>query len=299
MDENCELEGSIELRLEGEAARDGISMTAFEGFIEEFVKALRAFDRVRQGQQPVRSGQPGKRGEAVSSLKIVSLTRGSAVLLLEPYADEVDSDATLAHVETLAMANVRGLLDALDAKEELGSEVVDALGAARRKLGPQGVVNIAAAREGKRHSVRLDTEKIAELSAPSVSAIAREMTVSGRLHMIDTEPPIKIGIRGGDGIDWRCRFPEALGPRVHDLLDRNVWARGQGKLTGALTGNLEIEELHQVGELSQTSFFTFEHPTLSALQEAQGVYSPQGPTPDLPELREDELDAYLEALGAE
>ena len=86
---------------------------------------------------------------------------------------------------------------------------------------------------------------------------------------------------------------------MHDLLDRNVWARGQGKLTGALTGNLEIEELHQVGELSQTSFFTFEHPTLSALQEAQGVYSPQGPTPDLPELREDELDAYLEALGAE
>ncbi|MGD0272912.1 MAG: hypothetical protein ABSB96_04185 [Gaiellaceae bacterium] len=191
------------------------------------------------------------------------------------------------------------MLNALDAEEELGREVVDALGAARRKLGSQGVIDITAALRGKKQSVRLDDNKIARLSAPQPRTAAGEVTVSGRLHMIDTEPPIKVAIRGGDGIDWRCKFPEALEAKVRDLLDRNVWARGQGKRTGALTGALEIDEVHPVDEFSQTSFFVFEHPALSALREAQGIFSPQGQAPDIPDLGEEELDAYLEALGAE
>ncbi len=289
------------LELEGSNAVRGLPLQSLENFAEQLMKGLRAFDRVRRLEPAVKLGQPGRRGAAVTALRVVELRPGSAVLTLEGITDAVDGEELFPGAGTLAIENFRALLDAIERAEPVDGEVVDALASARSALGSGGRIGVVDAGGRRKRRVVIDENMITSLEARTETDGPRQMTVSGRLHLIDVEPPPKVAIRAPDGTDWICRYPPELERRVKALLDNNAWARGMGALTGARTGQLELDEIQPIAEFDETPLFAYEHPSVEDLMAEQGVAGPQGRGALAPpsDVTTEELERYIEAISDE
>lgn len=293
-------EDRVVLTLTGAEAEYGLALSNFGAFVDQFRRALREFDRTRRAERTRRGGHPTSREDLVTAFRIVGFAPGSAIIELEPIrpapADEIQEalDAELLPIETL-----RALMDSLEREEPVDAAVADAVAAARRTLGEDGVISIAVSSHSSPTAPRrvtIDRDVIADLNRRVRLYTERPTRISGRLHAIDLEPE-RVQIRASDGIDWICSYPSELEDTVKSLVDETVWARGVGRKQSASRGTLNLQEIHHVGKFTQTELFTFERIPLSDLIEKQGILHPQGRVSVLPDdASDEELDAFLDVL---
>ena len=288
----------ITLRLEGARAVRGISLSDFESFLESFITALRDFDRDRRGEPTRKSGHPEARAEAVAAFRLVGFRPGSAVAELEPQLpSEVEGSERFLDSELLQVANLRALIASVEREEALPESVTDCLERAIRSAGEDGSLSIRLGREqGGAAAVRIDRGRIARLRAVSAAPEpSRVASVSGRLHRVDFEPD-RLAIRASDGVDWDCSFPAALEDQVAALVNRLVWASGEGVLRSPRRGSMTLEAIRAVEQGTQTPLFTAEPVPDAQLGIEQGVLAPQGLDALAPEQWSEADDAYLRAL---
>lgn len=269
-------EHQVKLTLTGGRAERGIPLADFESFIGAFIGALRDYDRARRGEATRKTGHPERRAEAVSAFRLVRVDTGSAIATLEPeQLDEAEDALDLGDLP-LALTNLASLVSDVAQERDVPEDVVDALERARRACGEHGAFEVdlprGVAPDGP---VLLDRERIARLARPPASGPSEVESVSGRLHAVNLEPD-RMAIRSGDGVEWACRYEEALEPKVRSLLGEVVWARGEGRLTGPLHGSMRVETIEPAVHGRQTELFTPERVPLDVLLERQGIDSPQG-----------------------
>lgn len=291
----------IELRLTGEEAQRGLALANVATFLESVRRALRDFDRSRQGQKTQRGGHPTTREELVTALRLVDFRPGSAIMELEPIPMEDGDAAELApEAEPLPVKNLLALMTAVQSSDEvLDPAVTESIETARRTLGPSGKIEIKvnARRRARRQSrvvISAATVEALELRAQRRSEM--HMRIVGRLHMLDDEPR-KVGIRASDGVDWISTYPPELEEQVLELVRKRVVVRGLGAKTTSNRGRLEIEGIESVESFEQSELFTLDRVPIAELMERQGI----GPGAGIPTLLGDdaddaELDAFLDAL---
>jgi hypothetical protein len=289
----------IVLELTGSEAVHGLALSNFAAFIDDFRRALRDFDRQRRAEPTGRGGHPTTREDLVTAFRLVSFKAGSAIVELEPIAPPVeDADqAAIEGAELLPLETLRAFMETIEREEPLDPAVTQSVAGARRALGPDGKIGIAVGnRTGPKRRIVIDEERVELLERRARRFAPRRMRISGRLHMIDVEPD-RVAIRAADGIDWVCRYPEAMEMKVKALVDANVWAQGFGQLASASRGNLTLDRLEPAAEFEQTPLFTFERIPLEDLLEEQGIRSPQGALSIVPpDVSDEELDAFLDAV---
>jgi hypothetical protein len=287
----------IRLELSGSEAVRGLPLFNLETFIDQMLRGLRAFDRVSRLEPARKAGHPEKRAELVTAFRLIGFRTGSAILELEPDVDVSAEPEIVPDASTLAVDNFRALLDAIESTEPVDPDVADALAGARRALGHDGRIEIVHAKGRRKRRVTVDGQKIENLRARARRQPSRPQRISGRLHLIDVDPPLKVAIRTPDGTDWTCRYSVELEPKVRALLGQTVTARGVGSLTGAKRGTLDLEEIEAVARFEQTELFTFERVPLEDLMNEQGTGESRGAVSVVPEdLDEEELERFLEAI---
>lgn len=287
----------ITLRLEGSRAERGVTLSDFESFIDNFLSALRDFDRGRRGEPPRKSGHPERRAEAVTAFRLVRFEPGSGIATIEPEAlipaadDRLPLDDVPISAETLC-----ALVDELDAGATMSPPVTGALEKACRSLGSEGSIAIEFPPQLRASPARIDIRTIAQAASIDQIEPAEVRSVSGRLHLLDVEPD-KLAIRTSTGVDWTCRYPEELESTVKGLVGQIVWATGTGRLTSPLRGTMTIEHVETVQQGEQSPLFTTTPTADADLLVAQGISGPQGLASLAdPEWNDDNDDAYLEAL---
>jgi hypothetical protein len=85
-------EDQITLTLEGDRAREGVSLAAFDSFVGHFLLALRYYYRSSRTSVVRRSGRPLADEELATNFRLVAFRKGSGVAVLEP-ALPPDADA--------------------------------------------------------------------------------------------------------------------------------------------------------------------------------------------------------------
>lgn len=286
----------ITLTIEGARAERGVSLFDFESFIDNFLAALRDYDRSRRGEPTGKAGQPDKRAKAVTAFRLVRFRTGSGVATIEPDRGEADQDQLPFPDVPLALTTFQALRDDLAAERNLPEPVVEALGKACRSVGSNGrfTIELADASEPRLvvDSALLDRVGDGDHERP-YEEIQR---VSGRLHRLDIEPD-RLGIRTANGAEWSCQYPEELEQRVISLVDHIVWVEGSGKLASPLRGSMTIERIEPVDEADQTALFTLAPVSEDELLARQGITAPQGiDALSDPDWNDDVDDAYLAAL---
>src|SRR5207244_1481407 len=103
-----------------------------------------------------------------------------------------------ANTETLAVQNLRSLLDAIEGAEPIEPDVTEALAAARRALGPGGRIGVVLRGRAPKRRVEIDAARITELAARKSRAVQAATHITGRLHMVDVDP-LRVGIRSPSG----------------------------------------------------------------------------------------------------
>jgi hypothetical protein len=288
----------ITLTLRGTRARHGVSLSDFETFIQNFVSALRDFDRDRQGVPTRKSGHPEARATAVTAFRLISFREGkSGVATIEPEAlSEDENTERLAETEPLQIANLKALLTRIDHEESLPSPVADALGKAVKSVGDDGALEIQIPTDGEPIAVTVDAARLARIrAAPGPEMVDLVTFVSGRLHEVDFEPG-RLAIRASDGVDWVCSYPKQLEHRVEGLVNRLVGARGAGERQSARKGKMDLSAIEEIETVDQTSLFSGEFVPVEALEIDQRISEPQGlDVMAVPEWTEAD-DAYLAAL---
>lgn len=288
----------IVFRLTGAEAQHGLAFANLAAFLEYFRSALRDFDRQRRAEKTKRGGHPTTREDLVTGFRLVTFKPGSAVMEVEPIAQEDEQDR-VADTEKLAVENLRAFIDTIESPDEiLDPAVTDAVEMARRQLGEDGKIEITVGpkRRPVRHTI-IDRERVAALEQRVKRVQVKDMRISGRLHMIDVEPE-KVGIRAADGVDWVCSYPSNLEEAVSALVRQRVWARGLGVQLTANRGRLSLTEIHPIERHEQTPLFTFERVPMAELLSRQGITSPQGLPSLLGDIAVDdeEADAFLDAI---
>ena len=285
----------ITLRLEGSRAELGVSLSDFESFIDSFLGALRDFDRDRREAPTRKSGRPERRAEAVTAFRLVRFEPGSGIATIEPELVSIHEQEQLPLEEIpLSLENLLAMADEIDAGAVLPEPVTDALAKACRAFGADG--SIAIHLPGRPRPTVIDMARLGH-GAPIGSEPEREVrSVSGRLHLLDVEPD-KLAIRTSSGVDWTCRYPERLEPKVKQLVDKLVWVEGPGRRVSSLRGTMTIERIDVVEQGDQSMLFTLERVPDSELVDQQGIEQPQGlhSIAD-PEWDDERDDAYLAAL---
>jgi len=267
----------IVLKLHGAKAKRGVELDGLEGFIESFRRALREFERslsAREGELG-RSGQPGTRSRAATGFRLVGFEIGSGKATLEPL--EANSDESQLLTEDPASSrNLRMLLESARDGAPLAPQVIQSLDGARKALGEDGRFG-ARFSDQKHVQFYVDSEAIRKLeSAGRPETEAREMTVSGRLHLIEVEEPGRVEIRAVDGVNWACVYDPSLKPAVLRLVESLVRVRGVGRRTAYNRGSLELLEIEPLPKFEQTPLFTREAIPTSELERQQGITRPQG-----------------------
>jgi hypothetical protein len=292
---------SITLRLEGERAQRGISLSDFETFIDSFISALRDFDRDRRGEPTRKSGHPEARAEAVAAFRLVGFREGSAVATIEPEKPALDDEISpIVDAEPIQVSTLRSLISTIEHEAALPESVTEALEKAIRSAGEDGSLTVEFdPREevkGPVPVVRIDADRIKRIraahQAPEPQVVS---SVSGRLHQVDFEPD-KLAIRASDGVDWSCSFPEELEKQVELLVNRLVWASGEGKLQGPRRGTMALVAIRAVEQGTQTRLFSGDPISDTELAAAQGITAPQGLNALGVEDWSDADEAYLTAL---
>jgi hypothetical protein len=289
-------DSQITLTIEGARAARGVSLSDFEAFIDNFLAALRDYDRSRRGEPTRRSGKPDKRDEAVTAFRLVRFRSGSGVATIEPDRAEADQHQLSFHDVPLALTTLHDLRDDLAAERSVPEPVVDALGKACPSVGPDGRFTIELADVPEPRLV-VDSDLLDRVGGGDRERPDEEIRrVSGRLHRLDIEPD-RLGIRTANGAEWSCQYPEELEQRVISLVDHIVWVEGSGKLASPLRGSMSIERIEPVDEADQTALFTPAPVSEDELLARQGITAPQGiDALSDPEWDDDADDAYLAAL---
>jgi len=289
-------DNQITLTIQGARAERGVSLSDLESFIDNFLAALRDYDRAGRGEPTRKSGHPDKRAEVVTAFRLVRFQTGSGIATIEPDRATVNDDQLPVGDVPLSLATLRDLVSDLGSEKSVPDPVVEALGKACRSVGHDGTFAIdMGGTAGSRLVVDSDLlDRIAR--ARSNPADEEVRSVSGRLHLLDLEPD-RLGIRTANGAEWSCRYPAELEERAKSLLDRIVWVEGSGKLTSLLRGSMTIERIESVDEVDQSPLFTVEPVDENELLARQGITVPQGLDAFADPEWEDETDeAYLAAL---
>ena len=152
----------IILKLTGSEAHHGLPWANLASFVDDIRRALREYDRQRQGAVPARGGHPSGREDQVTSFRLVSFKPGSAIMELEPIPPKSIGDdeahPVIAEAEQLAVENLRSFVDSLESPDSaLDSVVTDAIDEARRRLGEDGKMESASA-DRKAAGVRLSMQ---------------------------------------------------------------------------------------------------------------------------------------------
>lgn len=285
----------ITLTIKGARAERGVSLSDLESFIDNFLAALRDYDRASRGEPTRKSGHPDRRAEAVTAFRLVAFQTGSGVVTIEPELVGADDDQLPMDDVPLSLATLRALADDLAAERSVPEPVLDALTKACRSVGADGSVAIEI---GAAVAAPIVVDiGLLDRVALARNAVADEevRSVSGRLHLLDLEPD-RLGIRTASGVEWSCKYPEALEEHVKSLLDRIVWVEGSGRLTSPLRGSMAIERIEPV-DVEQSSLFTSTPIDEDELLARQGISEPQGLAALSYADWDDETDdAYLEAL---
>jgi hypothetical protein len=292
----------ITLHLEGSETDHGLPLSNLANFSNHLRRALRDFDRQRQGARTARGGHPTTREDLVTGFRLVEFRpTGSATMELEAIvpAGRHDSQLAMPESEQLAVENFRAFIDTIEGDEILDPAVTEAIESARTQLGSDGRIEVWVGNPAapRRHTV-IDADAISVLRQRVRRARPRLLQISGRLHMLDDEPK-KVGIRAADNIDWICSYPPELEESIAALMRTQVIARGVGSQTSSNRGRLEIDEIEPLEAYVATQLFTFERVPLDTLMERQGIRAPQG-MPSLlgdVELSDEELDGFLEAIS--
>jgi len=286
---------TITLTLKGARAERGVSLSDFESFIDNFLAALRDYDRADRGEPTRTSGHPDRRAEAVTAFRLVGFRTGSGVATIEPELMVADDDQLPIDEMPLSLANLRALTADLAAERPVPEPVLEALGKACRAVGADGSVAIDLSDASARRVV-VDKRLLDRVALANVTDGSDDVrSASGRLHLLDLEPD-RLGIRTASGVEWSCRYPAVLEQRVKSLLDRIVWVQGSGRLTSPLRGTMMIERIEPV-DMEQSALFTTTPVDEDELLARQGITAPQG----LKSLSDGEWDdetddAYLAAL---
>ncbi len=286
---------TITLTIKGARAQRGVSLSDFESFIDNFLAALRDYDRAGRGEPTRKSGHPDRRAEAVTAFRLVGFQTGSGVATIEPEFVAAEDDQLPVDDMPLSWTTLRALTDDLAAERRIAEPVLEALGKACRAVGVDGSVSIDLPNEGARPIV-VDHRLLDRMAlAKSTDERDEVRSASGRLHLLDLEPD-RLGIRTASGVEWSCRYPEALEQRVKSLLDRIVWVQGNGRLSSPLRGAMMIERIEPV-DTEQSALFTTTPVDDEELLARQGIVRPQG-LESLSDLAWDDEtdDAYLAAL---
>lgn len=286
----------ITLTIQGARAERGVSLSDFESFIDNFLAALRDYDRGRRGEPTKKSGHPGKRAEAVTAFRLVRFQTGSGVATIEPDRAAADQDQLPLPDVPLALTTLQCLRDDLAAERSVPEPVVDALGKACRSVGTDGRFTIEMM-DAPGASLVVDSNLLDRIAGGDRERPDEEIRrISGRLHRLDIEPD-RLGIRTANGAEWSCHYPEELEQRVISLVDHIVWVEGSGKLASPLRGSMNIERIEPVDEAAQTALFTLAPVSEDELLARQGITAPQGiDALSDPEWDDDADDAYLAAL---
>jgi hypothetical protein len=264
---------TVILDLEGERATHGIELDGLERFIEHFRAALRDFERsaTDREHQIGRGGHPDAVSMAATSFRLVGFRRGSAVLELEEPA-LMDEEALQIPTDGPATQNLKNLLDSIDAGT-LDPVVVDDLEAAA--IGDNGSFAVTVPARHQRGVV--DAATITKLRAANrVKPSPSEVTVFGRLHLIETEGTPRVEVRATDGYNWTCPYPAEIEPEVLRLIKKQVRAAGLGVRERANRGTLQIDEIEGLPEYEQTPLFSPQPQPVSELERGQGIERPQG-----------------------
>ncbi len=286
--------GQISLTIKGARAERGVSLSDFESFIDNFLAALRDYDRAGRGEPTRKSGHPDRRAEAVTAFRLIGFETGSGVATIEPELTSTDDDQFPVGDVPLSLATLRALADDLAAERSVPEPVLDALGKACRAVGADGSMSIVM--DVATPALIVDNGLLDRVAlAQNASADGEVRFVSGRLHLLDLEPD-RLGIRTASGVEWSCRYHEAFEEHVKGLLDHIVWAEGTGTLTSSLRGSMAIERIERV-EIEQSSLFTSAPVADDELLKRQGLTEPQGlDALSDPQWDDDTDDVYLAAL---
>lgn len=288
-------DNQITLTIKGARAERGVSLSDFESFIDNFLAALRDYDRAGRGEPTRKSGHPDRRAEAVTAFRLVGFQTGSGVATIEPELVTADDDQLPVDDVPLSLATLRALADDLADGRSVPESVFDALSKACRSVGADGsfAIEIGDTAAGP---IIVDSGLLDRVAlAHDVAENQGVRSVSGRLHLLDLEPD-RLGIRTASGVEWSCRYPEALEERVKSLLDRIVWVAGSGRLTSPLRGAMTIVRIEPV-DVEQSALFTTAPVDEDELLARQGIAGPQGlEALSDPEWDDETDDAYLAAL---
>lgn len=297
---NDDANSQVTLTLEGASAQRGVALRDFEVFIENFLRALRDFDRDRRSEPTRKAGHPERRAEAATAFRLVRFAPGSGVATLEPETGEADTDAFPLDETPLALDNLRLLASSLADGADIPDEVVDDLEKARRAFGDDGSISIRLPESVMATEVTIDKARLEEARKPREPTENAVTAISGRLHLVDLEPD-RLAIRTSAGVEWSCRYDEELEPTVTRLIGQIVRAEGLGALSTPLRGSMQVYEIRPVIESEQSELFTSEVLADVELLDRQGLVGPQGidALADA-EWSDDEADkAYIDAIFGE
>lgn len=155
----------IVFRLTGAEAQHGLPLANVAAFVDHVRRALRDFDRQRQGARTSRGGHPTSREELVTAFRLVEFKPGSAIMELEAMTATEVGDKSLGDVESLAVENLRAFMDSLEGDDVVEPAVTDAVEAARRTLGNDGRIEITIGTHRRRPNRRvvIDADRVAKL----------------------------------------------------------------------------------------------------------------------------------------
>ena len=289
----------VTLILEGERAREGVTLAAFESFVSHFLAALRYHYRATRAAEVRKQGRPLGDEDLATAFRLVAFRKGSGVAVLAPPIAAEESVLTKQLPTTLAWDNLQSLVDTIDTERRLDPSVMSEIQAALKSLGRRANLSVEIVADGISRQYELNEDRLDSLRArwESNPDIDTERTVVGVLHAIDLEPD-KVAVRTPSGVDWTCEYSSAWEAEVLSLVGHRVWAHGVGRVTSGRSGVLRIDEIRPLPEAEQTRLFTSEPLPFDLLKTQQGIISPQGITlfidPDWSD--SDESESFLRAL---
>lgn len=230
-------EERIEVVLKGSRTAEGaVDFDALLAFGDAFRRALRALVRSRSGLPPVQPGQPGAEVREATSLRLIGLRAGSAILVLEPASPRIVADPVL---EAL-----RDLVDGVEGRRTLEPPIVGYLRDAVRSLGDHSSVGF---RVPGRPPADLDEPRLDALPVPDAVSPASPATgaVDGWLHAVDIDPD-EVRIRDTTGREWTCHYPDALETYVRDMIGRVVRVEGS-MFVGGPRWRIEVAAITPLG----------------------------------------------------